>query len=409
METVRGSLNFKTLQGLNDSLVVELKESHLRHNLRVLKELQKTKSPFFCAMVKANAYGHGLLEVSHILEDEGVSAFGVSSAEEVRTLRQNGITKTPILLFNSTYRQGASLLEQLKATPVVGSFLDLEILNKTASSSQKLPVHININTGMSRLDFSIKDLVRLKKFFQKPSCRLHLEGISTHSCFAEDIGFVRGQTLSELEKFLEITSSVFSSEFNNLQKHALRSASLLGLWALKENHLMETLGARVGGALYGIQPGPSFLNPLVGKKALRLCLKPVMTLKASVFQYQRVFQGQTVSYNHSWVAEKDSVVAVVPFGYAHGFFRSTPIGASSGSYFALFRGQKVPVIGTVNMDCLFLDVTSVVEKLEDELAEDQVTFIGEGLSVEEVAERLGTIAYDIVVQIHSHIPRQVVF
>ncbi len=383
---------------LKNLTFVEVNEAHLLHNLRILKKM--SSSSFFCAMVKGYGYGHGLLEVAHPLVEEGVSALGVSSLEEALILRNHHIHKTPILLFNSLLTTPIDLLEKFHITPVVGSFYELECLQKNLSQKH-FSVHINMNTGMQRLEFSAKEktLNKIKTFFQKPSCKLHFEGFSTHSCYAEDLGTKRGQTLGQLETFLEV-KDFFQKD---LKVHALRTASLLGLHFLKKHHLLRSLGVRIGGGLYGIGSASFFKNPSLSQSIKNLSLKPVLTLKSHVILYHKVPCGKTLSYSHSWKAKRDSLVGVVPFGYAHGFLRPF---SQKLSYEAVFKGKRVKLIGNVNMDFSFFDFTDIGE--EHCKVGEEILLLGTHLPVEEVAEKLGTIPYDILVQIQQTVPRRTI-
>ena len=255
---------------------------------------------------------------------------------------------------------------------------------------------------MSRLEFSYdeKVLKKIKDFFEKPSSKLHLEGLLTHSSYAEDLNTKDEKTIKQLESFLDL-KSFFKKD---LHMHALRTASLLGLHSLKSKKLLNSLGSRIGGGLYGLGNGDFFKNPLLKKVINNIPLKPTLTLKSCVVLFHEIPKGETLSYNHSFKTQRDSLIGVVPFGYAQGFLRPF---CQENSFEALFKGKRVPLIGQVNMDFCFFDFTDCKKK--DCKIGEEITLLGEDLGVNEVAKKLHTIPYDILVQISKDLKRKTYF
>lgn len=375
----------------------EINLDHLAHNIRVL-QTAFPQAPFLCPMVKANAYGHGDVQVGKFLETLGVKHLGVCLIEEGLLLRDAGV-KAEILVFRGFDREGARKIIQYNMTPVVSTWEHLEHLEAEASSP--VGIHLKFDTGMNRLGFRPEEAQKLfNRLWQNKKIRV--KALLTHLLSGEDSVQDQGQSAAQLKKLDEINAAF--KPFN-IFCHALNSAGIINLISLqksgnnKHGHplLLQNWGLRPGLMIYGY-------NPLADKG---ICdLKPVMSLKSHVANYRYIKAGETVSYGGVWKAQQDSVIAVVPIGYADGYHRIL-----SNQSKVLFAGQKVAVVGAVCMDYLMLDVTEVVKGRElDDFKDQEVTLFGyssEGifLSAEELAQGAKSITWEMLTSVGERVPR----
>lgn len=374
----------------------EINLDHLAHNIRVL---QKTfpQAPFLCPMVKANAYGHGDIQLARALEASGIKHLGVCLIEEGLLLRNAGV-KTEILIFRGFDREGAKKIIQNDMTPVVSTWEQIEHLEAVASSP--VSIHLKFDTGMNRLGFPPGEAQKLyDRLWQNKKIRL--KALLTHLHSGEDAQDVAGHSAQQLLKLHKV-SQVFKAF--NIFCHVLNSAGILSLMAAQKRGVsrdhplqLQDWGLRPGLMIYGYNP--------IGDKSV--CeLKPVMSLKSHVGSYRRLKAGETVSYGGTWKALQDSVIAVVPIGYADGYHRNL-----SNKAMVLFAGEKVPVVGNVCMDYLMLDVTGVVQGKDlQEFKDQEVTLFGyssEGhfLSPEELGLHAQTITWEVLTSVGERVPR----
>lgn len=352
-------------------------------------------SRFFCPMVKANGYGHGDVEISKQLEKEGVQHLGVGLIEEGLLLREMGIN-TGLLFFGTCDERGAKVVIAHRMIPVLSTWDQLKAFESVAPKDY--PVHVKFDTGMHRLGFDLKDLSKLTAHFAGSS-KLKIQGVLTHLHTGEDAGDVEGTSFEQLRKFQDVEKA-----FQNQKviSHTLNSAGFVNFLSHQGKTLPHGIspnqGVRPGLAIYG-------LSPVATDK---LNLKPVMSLRSETVKYHWIPKGDGVSYNQTWKAPKDSVIAVIPMGYADGYHRLL---SNKGE--VLFRGQKVPVVGNVCMDYLMIDVTAT---LKDETAEslkpEAVTLFGadekgNSISAVDVAKKAQTISWEILTSVGERVPREV--
>ncbi|WP_415063386.1 alanine racemase [Bdellovibrio sp.] len=374
----------------------EINLDHLAHNIRVLQK-SFPQAPFLCPMVKANAYGHGDVQLARFLETLGVEHLGVCLIEEGLLLRNFGV-KAEILVFRGFDREGAEKIIQYHMTPVVSSWEQIEHLEAAASSP--VGIHLKFDTGMNRLGFRPEEAQKLfERLWQNKKIRLN--ALVTHLFNGEDALDPQGQSAAQL-RALHGVSQVFKPF--NIFCHALNSAGIVSLLSLQKQgatpshplHL-QNWGLRPGLMIYGYNP--------LGDKSL-VDLKPVMSLKSQVGTYRVLKTGETVSYGGTWRATKESVIAVVPIGYADGYHRIL-----SNQAFVVFAGKRVPVVGSICMDYLMLDVTEVVQGRDlKEFKDQEVTLFGYGsdgsfLSPEELARQAQSITWEMLTSVGERVPR----
>ncbi len=332
------------------------------------------------AVVKANAYGHGLENAAQALADEGVAYFGVGFLEEGIELRQIGVT-TPILVLGGVvgYQAGLFLEYNLDLT-VSSPALARRVAEEVRKSGRRARVHLKIDTGMGRIGFNwAAAAVFIDEALSLPE--LDVVGIYSHLATADDED--GSFTQEQINRFNHALSGLPSME-----KPLLRHISNSGALFQHPQGLFDLV--RLGISLYGCNPNG--LTPPVH-------LRPVMSLMSEVVFVKRVAESTPVSYGCTWRAPRETTLATVPIGYGDGYPR-----ALSNKGFVLIRGQRLPVVGRVCMDQLMVDCGELRVEVGD-----PVTLIGsqgnERISAEEVAHWLDTIPYEVTTQISARVPR----
>ncbi len=361
------------------------------HNLRFLKSTLPNSNTFFCPMIKSNAYGHGDIELGLVCEKVGVSGVGVALLEEGVGLRTKGL-RCPIFVYGPILDDAVEQLITHELTAVIGQWPELKVLAQTAETvGRQTAVHIKFNTGMNRLGFDIQQAETLQKFFQShPSLRL--EGLCTHLACGDDMQDSKGLSRRQLQQFNSVVP--LFKEWTPLV-HVWNSS---GWFAAKQSIKIDSsvleFGVRPGISIYGVQPL---------SKGAKQPLKPVMSLVSELVTIQRVKKGETVSYGATWTAARDSIIGVVPVGYADGYSR-----AFSNRGAMLVDGKRVPVVGIVCMDYTMLDLTDLRTVSEQDLGKEVVTLGAQGdqiITAEWMAQVIQTIPYEIITCIGSRVPR----
>jgi len=373
---------------------------YLENNLRVLKSIVGTEA-FFCPMVKANAYGHGDVEIALKLQSLGVESLGVGLIEEGLLLRQMGVTCN-LLVFGIFDSKAIEQIVKWKLTPVISLWQQIEALERSPllKDRERMPIHLKFDTGMHRLGFNVSDAQKLFDRLSKHP-QLRVEGICTHLFKGDDAEDLHGQSFSQLAQFQEV-EKVFARL--DVISHSLNSAGTLNFHLLRTaqralpHSISNSQGVRPGLLLYGLDP--------MNSSALSQSLKPVMSLRSHIVRYHRLRMGETVSYSATWKASRNSVVGVIPIGYADGYHRLL-----SNKAEVLVKGRRVPQIGNVCMDYIMVDVTGLMTEEEiNNNIEVEVTLFGEDsmgncLSANELAVKAQTIPWEILTSVGERVPR----
>ena len=381
-------------------LEVDLK--YLTDNIKTLHSLgeklsdDSSKQPqgiFFCPMVKANSYGHGVVEVAHTLKKSGVTRVGVISFEEAMEIKETGLT---VYVFGPYPPEHIELMDHHSFIPVVGRWEDLKAL--LHSKQKQIPFHIEFNMDMNRTGFELCEATELIEYIKKYPA-LILRGVASHLSTGEDLA----SDFHSISKQFRDTLTLFKNSFPkwNLNIHLLNSAGFFSVWSHSLDDL--DLGFRPGISLYGIKPRIQFLSVSAEKKYQSLDLKPVSCLKSFVVQVRSISPGETVSYCKTWTASRKSTVAVVSMGYADGMPYH-----SSNTIEVLLRGKRVPVIGRICMDFFMIDATEVAREGELEKGEEVVIFGSQqkaSISVTEQADKLQTIPYQLMTGLGKRVVR----
>jgi alanine racemase len=335
------------------------------------------------AIVKANAYGHGAVETAQSLSRHGIGQFAVASLDEGIALRQAGLSAS-IVVLGALFEEQVPDLIAHRLTPVVSDGRILPSLAKAAHIHQTpYPIHLKVETGMGRLGFSPEELLVVldDPLLHSP---LKVEGLMTHLADAD--GTDSTFTERQIGLFNALLEQIRLRGLTVPLVHAANSAAIVRFPAAHFSLV------RPGIMLYGYHTLPVTV-PAPD-------LKPVLSLRTTVAQLRTIPQGGTVSYNGTFVATRQTRIAILPIGYADGYSRQL---SHRGS--VLIQGRRAPIVGLVCMDMILVDVTDIVPVQVGET----VTLIGqqgeESIWADEVADWIGTIPYEVLCGIGPRVPR----
>lgn len=366
----------------------EVSLAALRRNFRILRELAGAGVEV-CAVVKADAYGHGARECARALEQEGARWFGVTSTAGGLHLRQAGI-RGRILLMTGFWQDDEPEVIHQRLTPAVWETWHIDRLQQAAKAAAvPVPVHLKVDTGMGRLGASMRELPAMLARLRAAD-RVALEGVFTHLASAEVVGAEDVQR--QLAAFEEVIAEVRRAGFSPQYLHAANSAAMVSVPPARHNLV------RPGISLYG------YCLPFSGSGAVQPPpLEPVLSWKTRVISLREHAAGSALGYNGTYVTRRSSRIAVLPVGYADGLSRRL---SSCGR--VIVRGAYAPIVGRVSMDISLADVTDVpgVE------VGDEVILIGAsgGLRITawDLAQAAETIPYEVLCGISKRVPRKYV-
>lgn len=363
----------------------EVNLDNIAHNVKEIRKLTDKKVEIM-GVVKADAYGHGVMETVRTLLDNGVTRLAVSMLDEAIQLRQNGIN-VPILILSYTDPIRAEEIIRNDVTQTVFSHDLAEALSEAAVRLGKnIKIHIKIDTGMTRVGFmpgysAVKDVVRISKL---PG--IIIEGLFTHFASADEAD--RSYTYMQFERFMSIVSELNRIGVYIPLKHVCNSAGIIGY---PEMHLNMV---RPGIVLYGMYPSEE-----VDKT--KIDLKPAMTLKANIILVKKVEADTCISYGRIFKTCRESRIATLPIGYADGYTRLL-----TGKGKVLVNGQLAPIVGKICMDQCMIDITDISGDVK--VGDEAVLFgrqKGSEIKIEDVAAGIGTINYEVACIIGKRIPR----
>jgi len=366
--------------------IAEIDLSALRHNFEQVRRAVPPSCGVL-AVVKADAYGHGFMDIAGELEKLAVTAFGVAFLAEGIQLRKSGIDR-PVLILGGIYPGQEKKCVGFNLSTAIFDLDQAKVLNDVASRLyRKAKVHVKIDTGMGRLGISAEDAGAFFRELRKLH-NIELEGIISHFATADELDDSgRHYTDRQAEAFARVVAEARALGFAPTYLHIANSAAAFS------RDLAFCNMVRPGIVLYGAVPSGDFDG--------RMDLKPVLRLKSRVAMLKWVEPGTSISYARRYVAERRTLVASVPVGYADGYSRAL---TNRGE--ALIRGMRAKVAGTVCMDWIMLDVTDI----PGVSVGDQVTLMGcdrDGncIRAEELAGWAGTIPYEIFCGISKRVPR----
>lgn len=361
---------------------IEINAENLRHNVNILKRVMPADCELM-AVVKCEAYGHGLRPIAKELKKAGVRAFAVATIEEGIKLRQYGIQGEVLILGYTDVRRAP----ELKQYDLIQTLIDFDYAKELNEQGIAVNAHIKIDTGMHRLGMpsgAVSDVAQV--FAMK---HLKVCGMFTHLCCPDsrqtsDIAFTRTQ----IDSFYQLVDALKKNGISIPKLHIQSSYGLLNYPDLSCDYV------RIGIALYGI------LSSAKQDTVLSLDLRPVLSLKSKVVLIKSVSKGSSVGYGRAFTAERDSRIAILPIGYGDGF----PRGLSETGTSVRIRDYFVPVIGRICMDQLAVDITDA----ENVVVGDVATLIDgktlEARSAPSVAERFGSISNELLCRMGARLP-----
>lgn len=360
--------------------LAEIDLDAIRHNLEIASHIVKGDTRIL-GVVKADAYGHGIKEVSKAIVDY-VDYFGVASLDEAGVLREIGIKK-PILVIGAILPQEA---EGVLKFNVIQTVSDLEIPGKlsklAAAKNKKIKVHVKIDTGMGRIGFWHEEAIEfIKKIASLKS--IIIDGIFTHFPDAEaDKVFTHNQ----IRNFKRLIENLWANDIYIPVKHTANSMALIDF---KDSHMNMV---RPGLMMYGIYPKQSLMKNIL--------LKPALTLKTKITYVKSAPKGRSISYGMTYVTKKPTKIATIPVGYGDGYSRNF-----SNKAHVLIRGVRCPIAGRVCMDMCMVDVGHLKNP---KVGEDVILIgsqAGEIIRAEELAKLINTIPYEVLCNIGRRVPR----
>jgi alanine racemase len=353
----------------------EIDRSALRHNAKVVRD--RIGSAELLAVVKANAYGHGMVGVAQVLADDA-HLFGVANLEEAMTLR--AALPHPIIILGAAVPQERSTIAERGFIPSVSTLEEAQDFDRLARG-QPVAINFKVDTGMGRMGVVESEAVAVfKKVAALPKIKIH--SVSTHMPVSnEDADYTR----DELSRFRKIVDQFRAEVPGNYKAHVLQSAGLLAF----ADPTFDVV--RGGIMLYGISPLPEFQK----------LLKPVMTWKTRIALIRDMPKGSSISYGRTFITPRQMRVATLSAGYADGY----PRHLSNRGAAVLVRGKRCALLGRVTMDLIMIDVSGI----EDVDLGEEVVLMGrqgdEEISCAELAERAETITWEIITRVGSRVPR----
>ena len=353
----------------------EIDRSALRHNAKVVRD--RIGSAELLAVVKANAYGHGMVGVAQVLADDA-HLFGVANLEEAMTLRAS--LPHPIIILGSALPQERSTIAERGFIPSVSTLEEAQDFDRLARG-EPVAINFKVDTGMGRMGVVESQAVAVfKKVAALPKIKIH--SVSTHMPVSnEDAEYTR----DELSRFRKIVEQFRAEVPGNYKAHVLQSAGVLAF----ADPVFDIV--RGGIMLYGISPLPEFQK----------LLKPVMTWKTRIALVRDMPKGSSISYGRTFITPRQMRVATLSAGYADGY----PRHLSNRGAAVLVRGKRCALLGRVTMDLIMIDVSGI----EDVDPGEEVVMTGrqgdEEISCAELAEKADTITWEIITRVGSRVPR----
>ena len=361
--------------------IATINSAALRHNIQLIKSFAPNQK--LLAMIKANAYGQGLLPAAHILADQ-VDGFGVARLREALEIQETGYTGKILLVEGFFDREELLKTLSRRFDSVIHCYEQLELLEQVATEWEKeqqkgfwkrktkiyfpINVWLKIDTGMHRLGVHPE---QVDEFYQRlKKCPL-VESISFVSHFSRADELDCGYTEKQIATFEQATQSY--------PEHARSISASSGILYWKQAHYEWV---RPGIIMHGISP---HYEPIT-----HLGFQPVMTLSSSLIAVRTHKAGEPVGYGGTWVSPKDTKLGVIAMGYGDGYPRNAPEGTP-----VLINGRKVPIVGRVSMDMLTVDLGA---DSQDKVG-DETIFWGKDLLIEEIAEHIGVISYELITKL----------
>ncbi|WP_055069355.1 alanine racemase [Clostridium massiliamazoniense] len=361
----------------------EINLNNLKNNIKAIKS--KVGDKEIIATVKANAYGHGAVDVAPVLLENGATRLAVAVITEALELRRAKIS-APIIILGFTPLDFSKEIITNEIEQTVYNYEYAKNLSDEAIKlNSKAKVHIALDTGMGRIGFlpNEESIEEIKKIFKLPGIKV--EGIFTHFATSDEAD--KEYSMMQYEKFKYVCNAIEETGIKIPLKHVSNSAAIIDL---EETYLDAV---RPGIILYGYYPSEEVKKDLIK-------IKPVLTLKAKIANLKTLHKDMYISYGRTFKTERESKIGTLPIGYADGYSRSL-----TGTGKVLVNGKFAPVVGKICMDQCMIDLTDI----EDIKLGDEVILLGEDSNIkmdaDDIAELLGTISYEVLCMIKNRVPR----
>ncbi len=360
---------------------VEVSQNAVRNNIKAMRRIIRPGAKLF-AVVKSNAYGHGLALFSEMAERFGADGFCVDSVIEGLKLRSAGIQRS-ILVLGPTLPNGS--LAEAASNGITVTVSSHESLAQIAKSKFKPAFHIKVDTGMHRQGFYPEELKKIAQLITNR--QLPIAGIYTHFASAKDLNY---PTFTELQ-FREFTRATGILAAHGLKRLIRHTAATGGTMVSRKYHLDAV---RIGIGLYGLWPSKELEMQLP-----KINLEPALSWHSVVSEVKKVSAGEYIGYDLAERLTRDTTVAIVPIGYWHGFDRGL-----SGVGRVLIHGRQARVLGRVSMDLLTVDATGIPVR-QGSVATIIGSQSGGAISASDVAQKIGTSHYEVITRINPLIER----
>ncbi len=361
---------------------VEVNLDNIEYNLRNIQRIIKDKE--IIAVVKADAYGHGAIDIAHVLSENGVKRFAVAVVTEAVELRRSGINSSILVLGYTP----PSLYHMLLKYDIEQTVFDFDSASKISSLAKtwfkNVKIHIAIDTGMGRIGFlycdkSFKDIYNISKL-----SNIEIEGVFSHFSSSDEKD--KTYTFMQIERFNDFCLKIKSMGVDFNIRHISNSAGILNIPEAYYD------AVRPGIILYGCYPSEEV------NKTIKL--KPALSFKSTIIYLKDLPKGECISYGRLYQTKALEKIATLPFGYADGFSRLLN---KKGN--VIIKDKKVPIVGSICMDQCMVNVDGV----DNVQVGDEVIIIGESeslkITVEDLAKSLGTINYEVLCMITKRVPR----
>lgn len=359
--------------------IAEIDLKALQNNIKIIRSM--TGNTKLLTIVKANAYGHGIIGMSKQLENLNVDALGVATVEEGVKIREAGV-KIPIIVLFQHFKNEAEDVCRYDLTPIISNAECLDDYDRFLKNhNKKLKLHIKVDTGLNRMGAKPKDVLSLANKILSYGT-LEIEGINTHYAASDGFDDISKEfTENQIKIFTDVLNELKTNGIKINNAHTANSAALL----YYKNAYFDMV--RAGIVVYGYT-----------EKLHDFGFKPILNLKSKVILTRKIKKNETVSYGMTWKADKDTNIAVIPIGYADGLSRKL-----SNNWEVKINGKYYPIIGKICMDIIMADIGN-----EDNIKEeDEVLIFGddERLNANTMAKKIESISHEVLVRIGERVKR----
>mgnify|MGYP005846494821 CR=1 FL=1 len=367
--------------------IIEISSSNLLSNINEFRKILSPQTKII-AVIKANAYGHGIKEVAKVIENN-IDFFQVDDINELKELREVSQKKT--FVFGYVMEKDLEQLIDMNGVPGIYSLRQIELLNQIgARRSRKVPVHLCIDSKLGRdgiLASELEDFIKNLANFNN----IEIEGFYSHFANIEDTND-RSHAENQILAFQNAERIMRKYGYDNAISHISATSGILEYDQYTNKHYLVRLGI----GLYGLWPS----KELAEKHYKDITLKPVISVKSILAQIKTLPPNHTIGYGLTYITEKEMKIGIIPFGYSDGISRSL-----SNKGFVLIQGKKCKILGRISMNMMVVDLSEV----QNAQLEEEVVILGkqgsEEIAAEDIATLAGTINYEILAQINPKIVR----